>query len=189
MVKALGESPWGTFTVAGTIPIALSMGIYMRYIRPGKILEVSDLRRRRAAAGTIWYGQYVSHSPTLGPLFTFSAPQLAWVVIAYGFVASMLPVWLLLAPRDYLSTFLKIGIMAALAIGIFIVQPELKMPATDAFHRRHRAGGVGLAVPVPVHHHRLRLRVGLPRADRLRHDAEDDRATKARPATSATAAC
>ena len=132
VVKALGESPWGTFTVAVTIPLAMAMGIYMRYIRPGKILEASAFGVVVLLL-TIWYGQYVSHSPTLGPLLTYSAPQLAWAVIAYGAIASMLPVWLLLAPRDYLSTFLKIGVLAALAIGIYIVQPELRMPATTRF--------------------------------------------------------
>src|SRR6478736_5708772 len=132
VVKALGESPWGTFTVAVTIPLAMAMGIHMRYIRPGKILEASAFGVVVLLL-TIWYGQYVSHSPTLGPLLTYSAPQLAWAVIAYGAIASMLPVWLLLAPRDYLSTFLKIGVLAALAIGIYIVQPELRMPATTRF--------------------------------------------------------
>jgi carbon starvation protein len=132
VVKALGESPWGTFTVAVTIPLAMAMGIYMRYIRPGKILEASAFGVVVLLL-TIWYGQYVSHSPTLGPLLTYSAPQLAWAVIAYGAIASVLPVWLLLAPRDYLSTFLKIGVLAALAIGIYIVQPELRMPATTRF--------------------------------------------------------
>jgi len=106
VVKALGESPWGTFTVVVTIPLAMVMGVYMRHLRPGKIGEAS-------AFGVIvlllaiGYGQHVAESPTLGPLFTYSAPQLAWAIIIYGAVASMLPVWLLLAPRDYLSTFLK----------------------------------------------------------------------------------
>lgn len=132
VVKALGESPWGTFTVAVTIPLAMVMGIYMRYIRPGKVMEASAFGVIVLLI-TIWYGQYVSHSPTLGPLFTYTAPQLAWAVIAYGAIASMLPVWLLLGPRDYLSTFLKIGVLVALAIGIYIVMPELRMPATTRF--------------------------------------------------------
>ncbi|HQR53369.1 MAG TPA: carbon starvation CstA family protein, partial [Burkholderiales bacterium] len=132
VVKALGESPWGTFTVAVTIPLAMVMGVYMRFIRPGKILEASAFGVIVLLL-TIWYGQYVSHSPTLGPLFTYSAPQLAWAVIVYGAVASMLPVWLLLAPRDYLSTFLKIGVVAALAIGIYIVMPNLRMEPVTRF--------------------------------------------------------
>lgn len=132
VVKALGESPWGTFTVAVTIPLAMVMGIYMRFIRPGNILEASAFGVIVLLL-TIWYGQQVSESPTLGPLFTYSAPQLAWAVIVYGAIASMLPVWLLLAPRDYLSTFLKIGVVAALAIGIYVVMPDLRMPSTTRF--------------------------------------------------------
>lgn len=132
VVKALGESPWGTFTVAVTIPLAMVMGIYMRFIRPGKIMEASVFGVVVLLL-TIWYGQHVSESPTLGPLFTYTAPQLAWAVIVYGAVASMLPVWLLLAPRDYLSTFLKIGVVAALAIGIYIVMPDLRMEAVTRF--------------------------------------------------------
>jgi carbon starvation protein len=132
VVKALGESPWGTFTVAVTIPLAMVMGIYMRFIRPGKIMEASAFGVIVLLL-TIWYGQHVSESATLGPLFTYSAPQLAWAVIVYGAIASMLPVWLLLAPRDYLSTFLKIGVVAALAIGIYVVMPDLRMQAVTRF--------------------------------------------------------
>src|SRR6266436_5716570 len=132
VVKALGESPWGTFTVAVTIPTAMLMGVYMRSIRPGKVGEAS-------AFGVIvlllaiWYGQYVAQDATLGPAFTYSAPALALAIIVYGAIASMLPVWLLLAPRDYLSTFLKIGVIVALAIGIYLVQPDLKMEAGTRF--------------------------------------------------------
>ena len=132
VVKALGESPWGTFTVAVTIPTAMLMGLYMRSIRPGKVGEAS-------AFGVIvlllaiWYGQYVAQDATLGPAFTYSAPALALAIIVYGAIASMLPVWLLLAPRDYLSTFLKIGVIVALAIGIYLVQPDLKMQAVTRF--------------------------------------------------------
>jgi carbon starvation protein len=132
VVKALGESPWGTFTVAVTIPLAMVMGIYMRFIRPGKIMEASAFGVIVLLL-TIWYGQHVSESATLGPLFTYKAPQLAWAVIVYGAIASMLPVWLLLAPRDYLSTFLKIGVVAALAIGIYVVMPDLRMQAVTRF--------------------------------------------------------
>lgn len=132
VVKALGESPWGTFTVAATIPIAIVMGIYMRYIRPGKIGEASVFGVAMLLLA-IWYGEHVAADPTLGPLFTYTAPQLAWAIIIYGAVASMLPVWLLLAPRDYLSTFLKIGVVVALALGIYIVMPDLKMPAVTRF--------------------------------------------------------
>ena len=132
VVKALGESPWGTFTVAITIPTAVVMGVYMRIIRPGKVGEASAFGVVVLLLA-IWYGQYVAEDPTFGPAFTYSAPGLAWAIIIYGAIASMLPVWLLLAPRDYLSTFLKIGVIVALAIGIYLVQPELKMQAVTRF--------------------------------------------------------
>jgi carbon starvation protein CstA len=132
VVKALTHSPWGTFTVAATIPIALLMGIYLRYIRPGRILEVSIIGLVLLLA-SIWAGAYVAASPTWGPVFDFDAKGLAWLLIAYGFCASVLPVWLLLAPRDYLSTFLKIGTIALLALAIFLAAPTLQMPAVTKF--------------------------------------------------------
>ncbi|CAM2138192.1 MULTISPECIES: carbon starvation CstA family protein [Paraburkholderia] len=132
VVKALTNSPWGTFTVAATIPIAIFMGLYVRYIRPGKIGEISIIGFILLMA-SIAFGQHVHDSPTLAAWFTFTGTQLTWILIGYGFVASVLPVWLLLAPRDYLSTFLKIGTILALAIGILIVAPELKMPAFTKF--------------------------------------------------------
>ncbi|MBN3726397.1 carbon starvation CstA family protein [Burkholderia sp. Ac-20379] len=132
VVKALTNSPWGTFTVAATIPIAIFMGIYTRYIRPGRIGEVSIIGFVLLMASIV-FGQYVHDSPVLAALFTFSGTQLTWILIGYGFIASVLPVWLLLAPRDYLSTFLKIGTILGLAIGILFVAPELKMPALTKF--------------------------------------------------------
>ncbi|MGR6035551.1 MAG: carbon starvation CstA family protein [Candidatus Nitrosoglobus sp.] len=132
VVKALAASPWGTFTVAATIPIALFMGIYSRYIRPGCIGEVSLIGFALLMMAIVG-GQYVQAIPILAALFTLTAEQLTWMLIAYGFVASILPVWLLLAPRDYLSTFLKIGTIAGLAIGIIVISPELKMPAFTQF--------------------------------------------------------
>jgi carbon starvation protein len=132
VVKALTNSPWGTFTVAATIPIALFMGVYTRFIRPGRIGEVSVIGFVLLMASIV-FGQQVHDSPVLAAWFTFSATQLTWILIGYGFVASVLPVWLLLAPRDYLSTFLKIGTIVGLAIGILIVAPELKMPALTKF--------------------------------------------------------
>ena len=132
VVKALTNSPWGVFSIAATIPIALFMGVYMRYIRPGKIAEVSIIGFVLMMAGII-YGGNVAADPYWGPLFTLSGTQLTWCLIVYGFVASVLPVWLLLAPRDYLSTFLKIGVITGLAIGIMVVLPELKMPAVTHF--------------------------------------------------------
>jgi carbon starvation protein CstA len=132
VVKALGESPWGTFTVAVTIPTAMVMGVYMRSIRPGKVGEASVFGVVVLLLA-IWYGQYVAKDASLGPAFTYTAPALAWAIIIYGAIASMLPVWLLLAPRDYLSTFLKIGVVVGLAIGIYLVQSELKMQGVTRF--------------------------------------------------------
>ncbi len=132
VVKALAESPWGTFTVAATIPIAFFMGIYSRYMRPGRITEVSLIGFVLLMLAIIYGGQ-VAADPALAPLFTFDGKQLTLMLLAYGVVASVLPVWLLLAPRDYLSTFLKIGTIVGLAIGIFVVAPDLKMPAITKF--------------------------------------------------------
>jgi carbon starvation protein len=132
VVRALAESPWGMFTVAATIPLALAMGIYTRWIRPGRIGEVSVLGFVGLIAAIV-YGQAVAASPVWGPIFTFTPEQLCWILIGYGALASLLPVWLLLAPRDYLSTFLKIGAIAALAIGIFVMAPPLRMPPLTQF--------------------------------------------------------
>ena len=132
VVKALAHSPWGVFSIAATIPIALFMGIYMRYIRPGKIAEVSIIGFVLMMAGIV-YGGHIAADPYWGQLFTLTGTQLTWCLIGYGFVASVLPVWLLLAPRDYLSTFLKIGVIAGLAIGIMVALPEMKMPAVTHF--------------------------------------------------------
>ncbi|QFZ87150.1 carbon starvation protein A [Variovorax paradoxus] len=132
VVKALAESPWGSFTVAATIPVALFMGVYLRYIRPGRIGEVSVIGFVLLMAA-IFGGQWVSQHPVWGPAFTFDGKALTWMLVGYGFVAASLPVWLLLAPRDYLSTFLKIGTIIALAIGIVVVMPTLQMPALTQF--------------------------------------------------------
>jgi carbon starvation protein len=132
VVKALAGSPWGTFTVLSTIPTAVLMGLYSRFIRPGRIAEMSLIGFVLLMAG-IFFGQTVAHNPTLAPLFTYSGETLALMLIVYGFVASVLPVWILLAPRDYLSTFLKIGTILALAIGIALVRPDLRMPALSPF--------------------------------------------------------
>jgi carbon starvation protein len=134
VVKALAESPWGVFTVGATIPIAMLMGGFLRFWRPGQILEVSTLGVILLLLA-VWGGQFVhSHAP-LAKTFTLEAEPLAWSVILYGLAASVLPVWLLLAPRDYLSTFMKLGTIFALAAGIFIVLPDLKMPALTEFAR------------------------------------------------------
>jgi carbon starvation protein len=132
VVKALAGSPWGTFTVFATMPIAILMGVYGRFIRPGCIGEMSIIGFVLLMAALV-FGQTVAENPALAPLFTYSGEALSLMLIGYGFVASVLPVWLLLAPRDYLSTFLKIGTITALAVGILFVMPELKMPAVTRF--------------------------------------------------------
>lgn len=132
VVKALTHSPWGTFTVAMTIPIAVMMGLYLRYVRPGKVLEVSIVGFVLLML-SIWLGGQVSESAAWGPWFTFDSRTLAWLLIGYGFCAAVLPVWLLLAPRDYLSTFLKIGTVLLLAVGIVLAAPHMKMPAVTRF--------------------------------------------------------
>ncbi|QRQ13020.1 carbon starvation CstA family protein [Acinetobacter pittii] len=132
VVKALAHSPWGVFSIAATIPIALFMGVYMRFIRPGRIAEVSIIGFVLMMLAIVYGGQ-VAADPYWGEFFTLTGTQLTWCLIIYGFIASVLPVWLLLAPRDYLSTFLKIGVILGLAIGIVIALPELKMPAVTHF--------------------------------------------------------
>ena len=132
VVKALAESPWGTFTIAATIPIALLMGVYMRFIRPGRVGEASAIGVVLLLL-SIWGGRVVAESPSWGPAFTLHGTQIAWAIILYGAVASSLPVWLMLAPRDYLSTFLKIGTIVALALGIYFVAPQLRMPDVTRF--------------------------------------------------------
>jgi carbon starvation protein len=132
VVNALKSSPWGTFTIAMTIPIALLMGIYLRRIRPGKVMEVSVLGFILVLLA-IFGGQWVSQTPGVARIFSLSAPALAVLIIAYGFAASALPVWLLLAPRDYLSTFVKLGTIGLLALGIVVLHPTLHMPALTRF--------------------------------------------------------
>ena len=132
VVKALTSSPWGLFTIAATIPIALLMGVYMRIIRPGRVGEASLFGVVLLVASLV-FGQTVANNPAWAPLFTLTGTQLAWALILYGAIASSLPVWLMLAPRDYLSTFLKIGTIVALAIGIYVVAPTLAMPPTTLF--------------------------------------------------------
>ena len=132
VVNALKSSPWGVFTIAMTMPIALLMGLYLRRLRPGKVMEVSALGFVLVMLA-IWGGQWVSQNPTIAPWFTLTASTLAILIIVYGFAASALPVWLLLAPRDYLSTFVKLGTIGLLAAGIVAVRPTLHMPAFTKF--------------------------------------------------------
>jgi len=132
VVNALKASPWGTFTIAMTIPIALLMGVYLRRLRPGKVLETSILGFALVLLA-IWGGQWVSQTPAVANWFTLTASALAILIIVYGFAASALPVWLLLAPRDYLSTFVKLGTIAMLALGIIGLRPTLHMPPLTRF--------------------------------------------------------
>jgi carbon starvation protein len=132
VVNALSGSPWGTFTIAATMPIALFMGLYLRYWRPGRVLECSAIGFGLVVAA-IFGGQWAAESAAWAPVFTLSAMALAVAIIVYGFLASALPVWLLLAPRDYLSTFVKLGVIFLLALGIIVVRPELELPAFTRF--------------------------------------------------------
>src|SRR5688500_9493610 len=132
VVKALAESPWGVFTVGATIPIAMLMGGYLRFWRLGKVMEASAFGVIMLLLA-VWGGQYVHANAQWAKAFTFTAEPLAWMIILYGFAASVLPVWLLLAPRDYLSTFMKLGTIFALVLGVFVVLPDMKMPAVSKF--------------------------------------------------------
>jgi carbon starvation protein len=132
VVNALKGSPWGTFTIAATMPIAIFMGLYLRYWRPGKVLECSAIGFLLVMA-SIFGGRSVAESASLAPMFTLGAMTLAVSIILYGFLASALPVWLLLAPRDYLSTFVKLGVVLMLGVGILFVRPELQLPAFTRF--------------------------------------------------------
>ena len=132
VVKALAESPWGIFTVGATIPIAMFMGGYMRFVRVGKVLEASIFGVVLLLLA-VWGGKLVHASPHWAQVFGIRDITLAWTIILYGLAASVLPVWLLLAPRDYLSTFMKLGTIFALVVGIFCVLPNLHMPAITQF--------------------------------------------------------
>jgi carbon starvation protein len=132
VVNALAQSPWGTVTIGLTIPIALLMGSYLRWFRPGRVLEATAIGLVLLIVA-LYAGQWVADNETLKPMFTLSRTTLAWWLMAYGFAASVVPVWLLLAPRDYLSAFVKIGVVIALALGILFTLPALEMPAVTQF--------------------------------------------------------
>src|SRR3989454_1168578 len=140
VVRALAESPWGVFTVGATIPIAMLMGCYLRFGRVGKVLEASAIGVLCLLLA-VWGGKLIHQSPELARVLALRDITLAWAIIVYGLAASVLPVWLLLAPRDYLSTFMKLGTIFALALGIFLVLPNLRMPAISQF-----VDGSGLVV-------------------------------------------
>jgi carbon starvation protein len=132
VVNALRDSPWGLFTLSMTIPIALLMGWWMNAIRPGKVGEATVIGIALLLLALVG-GQWVSESPTWGPAFTWPGTDLSWAVMVYGFIASVLPVWLLLAPRDYLSAFMKVGTILVLGVAILLVMPPLRMPAVTQF--------------------------------------------------------
>jgi len=132
VVNALKSSPWGTVTIGLTIPIAMFMGLYLKYLRPGRVLEVSAVGILLLIVA-LYAGRWVGESPSLAPMFTLDGVTLAYALMAYGFAASVIPVWLLLAPRDYLSAFVKIGVVFALGVGIILVLPPLQMPALTQF--------------------------------------------------------
>jgi carbon starvation protein len=132
VVLALAESPWGSFSLAMTLPIALLMGVYLRFLRPGRVLEVSIIGVALLILA-IFGGGWISESSQYAEAWTFTPNQITFALIAYGFIASVLPVWLLLAPRDYLSTFMKIGTIALLAVGIAITLPPMQMPQFTEF--------------------------------------------------------
>ena len=132
IVNALHDSAWGTFTIAMTIPIAIFVGLYLQFFRPGKIQEATVIGVVLVLVAVI-VGPYVAESPAIAPYFTINAQGIGIALIIYGFIAAALPVWLLLAPRDYLSTYMKIGTIGALALGIIVVMPHIEMPATTQF--------------------------------------------------------
>jgi carbon starvation protein len=132
VVNALKASPWGVFTIAVIIPVALLLGLYLRYLRPGRVLEASILGFVLVMVGVV-SGRYVAASAHWSPYFTYGSVTLAWIIIIYGFISSVLPAWLLLAPRDYLATFIKLGTILALAVGILLAHPPMLLPALTRF--------------------------------------------------------
>jgi carbon starvation protein len=132
VVNALKDSPWGTFTIVAMMPVALFMGLYLRYWRPGKVLEASLIGFVLVIVA-IFGGQAVSQSATLAPVFSLSGVTLCFAIIVYGFLVSSLPVWMLLAPRDYLSTFVKLGVVLLLGLGVILVHPQLQLPGLTRF--------------------------------------------------------
>ena len=132
VVNALAASPWGSFSIAMTIPIAILMGFYLRFLRPGRVLEVSIIGVGLLLLAIV-AGGWISESSPYADAWTFSTNQIAFAIMAYGFIASVLPVWVLLAPRDYLSTFMKIGTILLLAVGIVLTLPPMHMPRTTPF--------------------------------------------------------
>ena len=174
VVNAMFSSPWATFTIFSTMPIALLMGIYLHVWRHDDVLGASIIGVVLLAAAVI-AGPYVVANPTLASWFTLTKKQISIIIPLYGFIASALPVWLLLCPRDYLSTYLKVGTVAMLAIGIAFMRPELLM---EPFTKFIGGGGPvipGAVFPLCLHHHCLRRLIRIPCHHRHRHYSQDDR--------------
>ena len=181
VVNALAESPWGTFTIAMTIPLAIFMGFYMYVWRKGRVVEATVIGIIGLMACVI-FGEPLNHpGSAIGSMFRLTREQLVFAIAIYGFAASVLPVWLLLSPRDYLSSFMKIGTIALLVLGIVIVNPVLQMPALTEYVNGGGPDHPRTALPVLLHHHRVRRDLRLPFPGRLGHHAEDGRQGDAHP--------
>ena len=180
----------GVFTVGATIPIAMFMGGYLRFWRVGRVMEVHRAGRSTLLFLAVWGGKYAHENPAVSQLLTLRAPTLAWAIIIYGLAASLLPIWLLLAPRDYLSTFMKLGTIFALALGIFVMLPDLKMPAVTAIRLQWpgaRAQGKNYFRSASSRSPAACLRV--PHAHRQRHRAPRSSRGKVMRGPSVTAPC
>ena len=175
VVNALKSSPWATFTLAMTIPIALLLGVYLRFIRPGRVLEAS-LFGVALVLFAVVAGQWVADRRRGRSASRSAAFRWPSLIIAYGFAAAVLPVWLLLAPRDYLSAFIKTGAIFSLAAGILLVRPQMHDAAADAIYRWNGPGFCGEDFSILLHHHCLRRDQRISFADFHRHHAENDSA-------------
>ena len=187
VVNALQESAWGTFTIGVSIPLALFMGLYMYRFRNGRIAEATVIGVIGLLLAVI-LGKPIAAS-SIGPWFDLSREQLIVAMAAYGFIASVLPVWMLLCPRDYLSSFLKIGTIAFLVIAVIVCQPGAAHAGGHASSPPAAGRSPGTALPVRLHHDHVRGDLRLSCAGLVRHDAEDDRARVATSGRSATARC
>ena len=177
VVKALAESPWGIFTVGATIPIALLMGNYLRFVRVGKVLEASAFGIALLLLA-VWGGKLVYQNPHWSQVFGLHDITIAWIIIGYGVISSSLPVWLLLAPRDYLSTFMKLGTILRAGVRHFARAARAPDARAHAVHRRLRPRRRRQGVSLLLHHHRLRVHFRFSFAHRQRHDAETHHARK-----------
>mgnify|MGYP002225604214 CR=1 FL=1 len=171
-IKAMAASPWAVFSIGMTIPIALIMGCYQRFLRPGRVIETTLLGFVLLVLDIV-AGGWIASIPAVAAVFTLDAKQLVIALVIYSFAAAALPHWLLVTPRDYLSTLMKIGTLVLLVIGIIIANPSVKVPGlTELASTSTGPTFSGNLFPVPVHHHRLRRPLRLPRRGELRPDPE-----------------